>query len=236
MEEDFVRECPGTFVLAESVLVDALRRWRDWVSGGLDRSFFTGSESVTGGGFGWRPVGLCNPPVVGLLMFARDGGGRIEALLIALPVALGGRDRVETLRGGGLGSRLGDWPVLSTRETVLPSLGSVADRSYLLPASAGLRRDRVLEGSADIVIGEVVLLTIRNREHRPFCRFSACSGVSFARHASQTTTDIFTRQDPSLWHKLIDMIYASILQLIIGMHDWPCHRRILPRHPETCSL
>jgi hypothetical protein len=64
------------------------------------------------------------------------------------------------LRVGGLGSRLGDWPVLSARETLLPSLGSRAVCSYLLPASAGLRRDRVLEGRADMVSSEVVLLTI----------------------------------------------------------------------------
>lgn len=162
VEEDFVRECPGPFVLAERVLADTLRRWRDCVSGGLDRSFFTGSESVGGTGFGRRPeVDLCKPPVVGLLMFAREGGGggRIEALLITLPVELGGREMV-VLRVGGLGSRLGDWPVLSARETLLPSLGSRAVCSYLLPASAGLRRDRVLEGRADMVSSEVVLLTI----------------------------------------------------------------------------
>jgi hypothetical protein len=161
VEEDFVRECPGPFVLAERVLADTLRRWRDCVSGGLDRSFFTGSESVGGTGFGRRPeVDLCKPPVVGLLMFARGGGGgRIEALLITLPVELGGREMV-VLRVGGLGSRLGDWPVLSARETLLLSLSSRALRSYLLPTSAGLRRDRVLDGRADMLSSEVVLLTI----------------------------------------------------------------------------
>lgn len=152
VEEDFVRECPGPFALAERVLADALRRWRDCVSGGLDRSFFTGSDSVVGGGFGRRPEDdLCNPPVVGLLMFAREGGGRIEELLITLALALGGRETVDILRVGGLGSRLGDWPVLSARKTALPSLDSMAVCWYLLPASAGLRRDRVLEGRADMV-------------------------------------------------------------------------------------
>jgi hypothetical protein len=159
VEEDFVRVCPGSFEPAERVLADALRRWRDCVSGGLDRSFFAGSESViVGGGFGRRPENdLCNPPVVGLLIFARVGGGRIEELLVTLPVALGG---LEMVRVGGLGSRLGDWPVLSGRDTIIASPASTVVRSYLLPASAGLRRDRVLEGSADIVSVEVVLLTL----------------------------------------------------------------------------
>ncbi len=77
--------------------------------GGLDRSFFTGSESLVGG-LGRRPEDdLCNPLVVGLLMFALEGGARVEALLITLPVALGGRETVDVLRVGGLtGSRLGD--------------------------------------------------------------------------------------------------------------------------------
>jgi hypothetical protein len=80
------------------------------VSGGLDRSFFTGSESMVGGGLGWRPEDdLCNPLVVGLLMFAREAGGRVEALLITLPAALGGRETVDELREGGFtGSLLGD--------------------------------------------------------------------------------------------------------------------------------
>ena len=55
VEDDLVRECPGPFVLAERELADAFRRWRDCVSGGLERSFFTGSKSVVGGGFGRRP-------------------------------------------------------------------------------------------------------------------------------------------------------------------------------------
>ena len=55
VEDDLVRECPGPLVLAERELADAFRRWRDCVSGGLERSFFTGSESVVGGGFGRRP-------------------------------------------------------------------------------------------------------------------------------------------------------------------------------------
>jgi len=153
VEEDFVRACPELLEAAERVLVDALRRWRDCVSGGLERSFFAGSDSVVGGGFGRRPEDdLCNAPATGLPIFARAGGGRIEELLMTLPVALGG---LEIVRVGGLGSRLGDWPVLSVRETAMPSPGSTAVRSYLLPASAGLRRDRVLEGSADMVSDEV---------------------------------------------------------------------------------
>ena len=154
VEEDFVRVWPGPLEVAEVVLADALRRWRDCVSGGLDRSFFAGSESVVdGGGFGRRPEDdLCNPAAAGLPIFDRVVGGRIEALLITLPVALGG---LEMVREGGLGSRLGDWPVLFVCGTAMPSPGSTAVRSYLLPASAGLRRDRVLEGSADMVSGEV---------------------------------------------------------------------------------
>jgi len=124
------------------------------VSGGLDRSFFTGFESVVGAGLGRRPEDdLCNPPVVGLLIFAREEVGRVAALLITLPVALGGREIVDVLRVGGLiGRRLGDWPVLCDREAGLTSLGSTAVLSYLLPASAGLRRDRVLEGMADMLL------------------------------------------------------------------------------------
>lgn len=56
-------------------------------------------------------VDLCNPPgvVVGLLIFAREGGGRIEALPIMLPVELGGRAGAVVIRVEGLtGSRLGD--------------------------------------------------------------------------------------------------------------------------------
>ena len=53
---------------------------------------------------------LCSPPVVVLPPLARRGGGRIEALLVMLPVALGGRDVVivDVLRVGLVGSRLGD--------------------------------------------------------------------------------------------------------------------------------
>jgi hypothetical protein len=44
---------------------------------------------------------------VGLLMLAREEGGRIEVLLKMLPLALGGR-AVVVLRVGFTGNRLGD--------------------------------------------------------------------------------------------------------------------------------
>lgn len=81
-------------------------------------------------------------------MLALEGGGRVETLLVTLPVLLGGL--VGKVRVGGLGSRLGDWPVLSAHEAVLPSLDPIAVCWYLLAASAGLRRDRVLDGRAEI--------------------------------------------------------------------------------------
>lgn len=122
VDEDLVRVWLDTFppwpielaVLVENELVEAFRRWRDVTIGGLDRSFLTGSASGAAGGFARRfEVDLCRPPAeVGLLIFARGGGGRIEALLAMLPVALGGRDVVDILLalrvGGFTGNRLGD--------------------------------------------------------------------------------------------------------------------------------
>lgn len=121
VEVDLVRAWLGGFVvvpkeLPEKELVEALRKWRDVTMGGLDRSFFTGSGSVAvAGGFGRRfDVDLCSPlVVVGLLMFARREGGRVEAVLEMLPVALGGRTAVvDMLRDvrvvGFTGNRLGD--------------------------------------------------------------------------------------------------------------------------------
>ena len=219
VEEDFVRACPGPLEAAKVVLADALRRWRDCVSGGLDRSFFAGSESVVVGGFGRRPEDdLCNPPATGLPMFARAGGGRIEELLITLPVALGG---LEMVRVGGLGSRLGDCPVLSGREIAVPPPGSIAVRSYLLPASAGLRRDRVLEGSADMVSDEVqgcfVDAPAEVMSTGPFDQGVILRGPR-PRQAERHPMFLPNRT-PSLWHKPIDMIYTSILQFIIGLQD-----------------
>jgi hypothetical protein len=80
------------------------------VRGGLERSFLTGSasNSLLASWFARRPdVDLCNPPVVGLPILAREGGGRIEVLLEMLPLALGGR-AVVVLRVGFTGNRLGD--------------------------------------------------------------------------------------------------------------------------------
>jgi hypothetical protein len=151
VEEDFVRVWPETRVLAETELVEAFRRCLDWTGGGLERSVLTGSvlEAVL-------ELRLeeerCKPPVVGLPMLAREGGGRIEgALLVTLPFALGGREDV--VRTGGLtGSRLGDRLDLSVGRAS-NAVGSARDLSFLLPRSpAGLRRERVREGILDMVL------------------------------------------------------------------------------------
>lgn len=88
---------------------------------------------------------------------ARAEGGRIEALLATLLAALGGLVDVEVVfRVGGLiGSRLGDCLPLSVDRgsgSFTPlSLDSRADgREYLVPGSAGLRRERVREGTVAI--------------------------------------------------------------------------------------
>lgn len=172
--------------LLEKELVEAFRRWRDVTIGGLDRSFLTGSGSGAAGGSERRfEVDLCSPPIaVGLLIFARGGGGRIEALLAMLPVALGGHDVVDMLLalrvGGFTGRRLGDWLVRSGRATEASGASCVRERSYLDPDSDGLRSDRVLEGMADMVFVDVWLRAnsaggLLAGVHRSG---SACSGVS----------------------------------------------------------
>lgn len=75
----------------------------------------------------------------------------------------------------------------------------------------------------------------------PFCRFRVSRsprvqgvGVGVARPAKRHP--IFShRKDPFLWHKSIDMIYTSILQLIFGMHDSPCHRRNPSAPPKNVA-
>lgn len=131
----------------ESVLdVEALRRCRDCVSGGLDLSFFTGSTSTAFSAGRRFEDDLCSPPTVaGLLIFARGGGAR-EALLM-LPVTLGGRE-IREGAGGFMGRRDGDWDARSGRRTVFRSLGSKAGFSYL----EGLRREREREGMADMLV------------------------------------------------------------------------------------
>lgn len=157
--------------LLEKELVEAFRRWRDVTIGGLDRSFLTGSASGAAGGFARRfDVGLCNPPVeLGLLIFARGGGGRIEALLEMLPVALGGRDVVDMLLalrvGGFTGNRLGDWLVRSGLAAEDSSPSEAFERSYLDPDSEGLRSDRVLEGMVDMVV--LLMLGCGKQSKRP---------------------------------------------------------------------
>ena len=88
----------------------------DCVIGGLDLSCLTGSvedDSVARRVEvdRCRPllgVGLVMLLVVGLLMFNREGSGRIEVLLIVLPVELGGLVAVVVREGGFTGSLLGD--------------------------------------------------------------------------------------------------------------------------------
>jgi hypothetical protein len=109
VEEDFVRVWDGTRVFVESELAEGLRRWREAVRGGLERSCLTGSVLATV--FEpWFDDDLCSPPVVGLPILARCGGGRIDTSLIALPVKL--RDLEEDDGGfrevGFTGNRLGD--------------------------------------------------------------------------------------------------------------------------------
>ena len=116
VEEDFARVWPGTRGAAETELAEGLRRCREAVSGGLERSCLTGSEL-------WLLFDCrvendrCRAPVVGRPMLARAEGGRVEALLTTLLAALGGLTDavvvVEFLVGGLIGSRLGDWLPLS---------------------------------------------------------------------------------------------------------------------------
>ena len=109
VEEDFVRACPGPRVGAEAELVEAFRRCRGWVRGGLERSCFTGSVLVDALLELRVEDDLWRPPLVGLLILAREGGGRMEGLLNTLPFALGGLEDMVTVRVEGLtGSRLGD--------------------------------------------------------------------------------------------------------------------------------
>ena len=103
---------------------------------------------------------LCSPVVVGLLILARADGGRIEETDEMLPVALGGLPYNDTGRAVDLtvGNRLGDSPLVwggfVSVGRVLHCTTSASGRPYLLdPLSAGLRRDRVREGNADILDG-----------------------------------------------------------------------------------
>jgi hypothetical protein len=94
----------------------------------------------------------CKPPVVGLLMLALGGGRVEEALLIPFPVALGGREDMVGAEGL-IGSRLGDWLDLSAGRALEIVEFARTDLSLLPVISpAGLRRERVREGIADIVL------------------------------------------------------------------------------------
>jgi len=93
VEDDRVRTWPRPRVPAalERELADGFRRCRDCVRGGLERSALTGSVLEPVAAFETRfEDDLCSPPVAGLLILARAGGGRIEELEVTLSVALGG--------------------------------------------------------------------------------------------------------------------------------------------------
>jgi hypothetical protein len=125
VDEDLVRAWPlEGLELAEKAVADVLRMCREVTIGGLDRSFFTGSGSALAAGVLFlTDDDLCNPLDAGLVTFTR-GGGPINPLLVALPVALGGRLAVDVdvLRvsrvGGFTGNRLGDWLVLPDCDAV----------------------------------------------------------------------------------------------------------------------
>jgi len=93
-------------LVAMEELIETFRRCLEVVIGGRERSFLMGSLSVVEPALERLPErDLCRPPVVGLLMLTREGGGRKEALLVML-AELDGR-AVVVLRGF-TGSRLGD--------------------------------------------------------------------------------------------------------------------------------
>jgi hypothetical protein len=110
VEKDLFRVWPVVRVLEERVLlVDALRRCRDWVIGGRERSCFTGSVFEAGLSLRLLVEGrLCDSVVAGWLVFARVEGGFMEGLLEMLPLELGGLETVEVLRVVTVGRRLGD--------------------------------------------------------------------------------------------------------------------------------
>lgn len=161
VDEDLVRVWPiGGFAPVEIEVADVLRVCLDVTTGGLDRSFFTGSGSVFDevAAFLIEDV-LCNPPVAGLLTFARGGGGPIDPLplLIVLPVALGGRldMDVDVLRvtrvGGFTGNRLGDWLDLPDRDVLFSLTSAAFTLPICVPETEGFRKDRVREGMDDMV-------------------------------------------------------------------------------------
>jgi hypothetical protein len=156
IEDDLARVWLGIRGAAEGELAEGLRRCRELVSGGRDRSCLTGS--VLWLTFECRfEDDLLSPPVVGLPMLARAEGGRIKALLTTLLAALGGLADVDRTLGaeGFIGSRLGDCLPLyvdgGSGSRTLFSLGSCAeDRVSLVSASAGFRRERDREGIVDM--------------------------------------------------------------------------------------
>lgn len=142
----------------EIEVAEVLRVCLDVTIGGLDRSFFTGSGSVFDEGVAFLIDDvLCNPPVAGLLTFARGGGGPIDPLLIVLPVALGGRLDMDvdvllvTRVGGFTGNRLGDWLDLPDRDVLFSPTSAAFTLPICVPETEGFRRDRVREGMDDMV-------------------------------------------------------------------------------------
>lgn len=158
VEEDLFLVWPFGFVLEGRVLlVDEFRTCRNCVTGGRERSCFTGSVVFEAG----LPLRLlvegrrCNSVLPGLPAFARVEGALIEGLLGMLALEIGGRVTVDVLRVMRLtvGRRLGDWLLRVAGagfRTILLSLESAVFNLPVLPFSAGLRSERVREGIVDI--------------------------------------------------------------------------------------
>jgi hypothetical protein len=158
VEDDFVRVWLETRVLLERTLTEGFLRCRDAVRGGRERSCLIGSVVVAVLGTLFEDD-RCSPPLVGLPILAREGGGCMPLPLV-LPAELGGLEDVfGGLRVEGFtGSLLGDWLLLSMDFAsgcrMLLSIDSEAEgRPYLLfPGSAGLRSERVREGIVVIFV------------------------------------------------------------------------------------
>ena len=195
VEEDFVRVWLGGFVPVDAELVEALRRCRDCVRGGRERSCLTGSVVLEVALELRVEDDLCKPPVVDLPILAREGGGRMEvALLITLPVALGGLEDAAARVEGFTGSRLGDWLDLGTLD--VPESIRLAERlEFLFPISpAGFRRERVREGKLDMVAGVVYLggCLYGAQTNQPLGSFERFRGPE-QQNSKATTTELRSR-------------------------------------------
>ena len=198
VEEDFVRVWLGAFVLADAELVEALRRCRDCMRGGRERSCLMGSVVVLVLEVELElrvEDDLCKLPVVGLLILAREGGGRMEAaLLITLPVALGGLEDTAARVEGFTGSRLGDWLDLGTLD-VPESFRSAERLEFPFPISpVGFRRERVREGKLDMTV--MLLFTWEGCLHGAQTNCSGLlsdSGGQEQQNSEATTTELQNR-------------------------------------------